>query len=243
MIGCMARNGVFLGRSHKVDRDASKKADDGGFETVESVLVDRALEGDLLAFQELVTRYQRRVYAVAFGIMGNAHDAEDIVQEGFLKAFRNLPSFRRQSSFYTWLYRIIYNLSLDEKRRRYRHVESSVGETSALDASATRTVDGGELLGRVANPDVAYDRGELRSQIARAIESLSAEHRAVILLREVEGLSYAEISDVVDCSKGTVMSRLHHARRRLQKILVDWEVVETRGERSGDAEDRINERE
>ena len=183
-------------------------------------LVERACSGELEAYRELVERYQQRVQSVAMGIMGNFSDAEDVTQEAFVKAFRNLQSFRKQSSFYTWIYRITYNLAIDEKRKRFRHVETSTDDSAAIDRRVQRASQEGTL--RVVKEDAPdeYLKGlELKQQIDLAMSELSEEHRAVIILREVEGLSYSEISDVVGCSKGTVMSRLHHARKRLQGAL------------------------
>lgn len=189
-------------------------------EITDDILVTRTLAGDTGAFRILVERYQQRVHAVALGVLGNFQDAEDVTQDAFLKAYRNLASFRGQSSFYTWVYRITFNLAIDERRKRYRHVETSVGETAVLDVvTEPRDRGGPPLLSESPKPDEEAERGELREQIKRAIAGLSPEHRAVIMLREIEGLSYAEISNVVGCSKGTVMSRLHHARRRLKRAL------------------------
>jgi RNA polymerase sigma-70 factor, ECF subfamily len=183
----------------------------------------RAKAGDIDAYRQLVERYQRRVLAVAMGIIGRYEDAEDIVQEAFLKAFRKLSLFKGESSFYTWLYRIVFNLAIDEKRKRYRYVESSTGDAQALAQAAQASQEKG--LGRntlhvaSAHPEEELQNARLRTRIKEAIDELNPVHRAVILLREFEGLSYAEISDLLGCSRGTVMSRLHHARKRLQKAL------------------------
>lgn len=189
-------------------------------------LVDRAREGDHAAYRELVEQYQHRVYAIALSILGNPEDARDISQEAFLKAYRNLGSFRGQSSFYTWLYRIVFNLSVDLSRRRYRHREVSVGDSLGYERMSA---DESAPLGHSTNlatdlpgPEEVLDRSELGVGIKEAMDSLSPEHRAVVILREVDGLSYAEISDVVGCSKGTVMSRLYHARKRLQRSLAEF---------------------
>jgi len=182
-------------------------------------LVQRATAGDHSAYRELVEKYERRIYAVVFGVMGSRADAEDVTQEAFLKAYRNLKSFRGKSSFYTWIYRIAYNLCLDEKRRKYRKVESVTGEIAELERSAEQSTDERSLLTKLPSPDEMVHRGELNKEIGQALQQLSEEHRAVIMLREFEGLSYEEISVVVGCSKGTVMSRLHHARRKLQSLL------------------------
>lgn len=203
----------FLSRTGVRERIVKSQIRDGD-------LVERACSGDLDAYRELVERYQQRVQAVAMGIMGNFSDAEDVTQEAFVKAFRNLRSFRRQSSFYTWIYRITYNLAIDEKRKRFRHCETSTDDNEAIDRGMQRASQENTLhVVKESSPD-EYLRGlELKGQVDQAMQELSHEHRAVIILREVEGLSYSEISDVVGCSKGTVMSRLHHARKRLQQAL------------------------
>lgn len=185
---------------------------------VDLPLVERAVGGDLLAFRQLVEKYEKRVFSIAFGVMGNHQDAEDVTQEAFLKAFRNLSSFRKQSSFYTWLYRIVHNLSIDERRRRYRTAELSSGDSQSLDLATKGGLDSPNA-GASEQPDDEFERTQLRQHITEALEELSPDHRAVIMLREVDGLSYAEISDAVGVSKGTVMSRLHHARKKLQKVL------------------------
>ena len=214
---------------------------------VDHGLVERAREGDARAFQELVSRYQNRAFSVALGVVGRREDAEDVVQEAFLKAYRNLGSFRGQSSFYTWLYRIVFNLAIDLSRRRYRHAESSIGDNATMDAVAQhKPEDAGDLIGGIRGPEEEINRVALGKRLAEAIDGLSPNHRAVIILREVEGLSYQEISDVVGCSKGTVMSRLHHARKRLQRSLaefVNWrtregaESAEETGAHDDDGED------
>jgi len=212
------------------------------------LLVERARGGDLEAFRSLVEKYQARAHSIAMGVISNRDDAEDIVQDAFLKAYRNLASFRGQSSFYTWFYRIVFNLAIDLSRKRYRRSESSLGDDSTLDAlNLHSSEDSGNLLGSVPTPEQVLSRSGIAAAIRKAIEGLSAEHRAVIVLREIEGLSYTEISEVVGCSKGTVMSRLHHARKRLQRALADYTPLknETRGEKrsateSEDAEDEEN---
>lgn len=202
----------------KAENDAAEQTSDG-----DRVIVERARGGDLQAFRSLVDKYQSRAHSIAMGVIGNREDAEDIVQDAFLKAYRNLSSFRGQSSFYTWFYRIVFNLAIDLSRKRYRRSESSLGDDNAIDAlNLQSSEDSGNLLGHVPTPDQVLHRGDVAANIRKALENLSPEHRAVIILREIEGLSYSEISDVVGCSKGTVMSRLHHARKRLQRALIDF---------------------
>lgn len=204
----------------KVDSVKNTEVPVAETEDIDRSLVERTIAGDKNAFRTLVERYQSRAHAIALGVVGNYEDAEDIAQEAFVKAYRNLASFRGQSSFYTWLYRIIFNLSIDLSRKAYRRSELSMEDTATLDSVAhSANKDSGTYLSRVAGPEEHIRKVEIRSQFRKALSELSPEHRAVIMLREIEGLSYAEISQVIGCSKGTVMSRLHHARKRLQHAL------------------------
>ncbi len=178
-------------------------------------LVERARQGDREAFRALVERYQRKVAALALGMLRNREDALDIVQDTFTKAYQSLERFKGDSSFYTWIYRIGVNLCIDHQRRESRYVQ--VGN----DDDET-----GEELTPPSPEDLERDQPfedarstELGAHLVEAIKELTPEHRAVILLREVDGLSYEEISRVLDCPKGTVMSRLHYARRHLQARL------------------------
>ncbi|MBI4519113.1 MAG: sigma-70 family RNA polymerase sigma factor [Deltaproteobacteria bacterium] len=180
-------------------------------------LVRETRAGNAEAFRELVERYQRKVAAVAMGMVHNRDDALELTQETFVKAFENIGKFKGESSFYTWLYRIVVNLGIDYRRRERRH------PTVALDDQMR---NGGEipeeLLGSpVADPFREFRSHEIGERVSRAINELTPDHKAVILLREVEGLSYDEISRVMQCSKGTVMSRLHYARKKLQDKLRD----------------------
>jgi RNA polymerase sigma-70 factor (ECF subfamily) len=179
-------------------------------------LVQRTRSGDRDAFRELVERYQRKIAALALGMLRNREDALDIVQESFAKAYQNLDRFKGDSAFYTWLYRIAFNLCVDHQRRETRlgHVPLEVDEHG----------EGGAVLPPVdgARTDQPFERtrdAEIARRLADAIRELTPDHRAVILLREVEGLSYEEISQVLQCPKGTVMSRLHYARQKLQARL------------------------
>ncbi len=175
-------------------------------------LVRRSQSGDPRAFRELFDRYHRQVLAVAVGLTGNGDDAMDVVQETFVRAHKNLASFQGGSSFYTWIYRIAVNVGIDYRRRQSRRAE--IVQPEPVDenvADSDRTLD----------PPSAFERRELGDRILRAIDELTPEHKAAIILREIEGLSYEDISQVMQCSKGTVMSRLHYARRKLQAKLRD----------------------
>lgn len=191
-------------------------------------LVEIALCGDCKGFQQLVTRYQTKAHSLAYGILKNFQDAEDVAQEAFTKAYKNLAGFKGQSGFYTWFYRIVFNLSIDVSRKKYRKVETTTDEEKTLESFANAN---NSALGQLAlnsnafTPEEIHAHRELRSKINYALSELSDEHRAVVILREVDGLSYEEISDIVGCNKGTVMSRLHHARKKLQKFLADDYVV------------------
>ena len=181
-------------------------------------LITRVIKGDQRSFRELVQRYQQRVYAIAFGVVRNEEDALDITQEAFIKVHRHLPSFQGSSSFYTWLYRIVVNLCIDQVRRSGR--SALVDFDDGVDhGPAARDAEGRYQAIRIDDPARHLGRQELRGEIQRALDGLSQKHREVIMLREIEGLSYKEIAEVLDISVGTVMSRLHHARQNLQSAL------------------------
>jgi RNA polymerase sigma-70 factor, ECF subfamily len=178
-------------------------------------LIARLKAGEIAAFDLLVNRHQRRVHQLALGLMRNEHDAQEIVQEAFLRAYLGLNGFRGASSFYTWLHRIVFNLAIDAKRHPFRHRIN--WEAIAERADDTRAFD----LPRVHNsdPHETFARFELNCTLNSALSKLNSFHRAVIVMREVEGMSYQEMADSLRISKGTVMSRLFHARRRLQQRL------------------------
>jgi RNA polymerase sigma-70 factor (ECF subfamily) len=171
-------------------------------------LVERSRAGDLAAFEELVKRHQGRAYAIAYRLLGNREDAQEVAQEAFARAYFRLAEFRGTAQFRTWLYRILVNLATDLLRRRR---PGGVGEEVALRAVTTEE-----------NPGESLDRRELRQGIQKAIGGLPADLRTVIVLRELEGLSYSEIARVIRRPMGTVMSRLFHARRRLQQSLAPF---------------------
>jgi len=176
-------------------------------------LVRRCKEGDRQAFRELVERYQRKTVAIALGMLHDREDALEVSQEAFAKVFTNIQQFKEEASFYTWLYRIVVNLAIDRQRQKSRQplLDDDQGdEGSGIDA--TPAAAGSDPYEQVKDK-------ELGERIRAAIAELTPVHKAVILLREVEGLSYEEISEVLQCSRGTVMSRLHYARRRLQSLL------------------------
>lgn len=195
----------------------------------DDALVALVLEGDKNSYRLLVEKYQNKIFSLAFDILKTKEDAEDVVQETFVKAYLSLPSFKGQSSFYTWLYRIAYNMSIDVKRRVNRrggnHIEfreaGNVSNTGSDESSGGPTIVPEEAQ-TVEGPAEAFYRKEAGSRIKAVLDELSPEHRAVVVLREVDGLNYEEISEATGVPKGTVMSRLHYARKALQKALRDF---------------------
>ena len=195
---------------------ASTAPDSG--EVPDSDLVRRCQAGDTRAFDLLVTRYRGRVYAMTYHMIQNETEAWDLAQEAFIKAWRAMPRFKLDSSFYTWLYRIAHNVTYDWLRKRKIQGEGEFDD----ERTEHRVAAGAETAPHEdAPPDVALGRTELGNRIRAAISQLSPEHQQVILLREVDGLPYDEIARVVPCSMGTVMSRLFYARKKLQEMLKD----------------------
>ena len=182
-------------------------------------LVKRAQNGDDQAVRLLVERYQRKVYSIAFGVVRNREDALDITQDAFLKVHRNLPNFKGDSSFYTWLYRIVVNLGIDHVRKSGRVQKVDYDDTFKREEN----IDGAQASlspSRLDNDPVKnMSRKELAQQMQKALATLSPNHRTAIILREVQGLSYEEMAETMGISKGTVMSRLHHARKNMQAAL------------------------
>jgi len=176
-------------------------------------LLERARRGDRESFGGLVRRHQDRAFHLAYQIVRNREDALDISQEAFARAFTSLATFKAEASFTTWLHRIVVNLAIDGLRRRQRSGAVAYDEAQAAAEDAEVVHPGCE------DPAAMLEIKQVRALLARGIEELPPAQRAVLVLREVEGLSYGEISRAVGCSLGTVMSRLFYARRKLQRIL------------------------
>lgn len=183
---------------------------------LDAALLARAANGDGAAFQQLYARHHRRVHAVAYGLVRNAEDARDVVQEAFLRVFRHRADFAGQASFSTWLYRIVFNLSIDAIRRKGGRQAVEMDEEAGF---ITEAAGDGNVLRFESDPfDVAH-RKRLVAAMQQSLDKLPPYHRAVILLREVEGLSYEEMAEAMNVSKGTIMSRLFHARKKMQAML------------------------
>ena len=193
--------------------------------------VARAQRGDHEAFRVLVERYQSRAYGLALRILGNPDRARDALQESFLKAYAALDRFEGRSGFYTWLYRLVFNQCIDMKRR-----DRSAGHLEWDDEVARDVApEGAPAASGPSSPDLDLDRAQLREALADAIESLPAEARRTLVMREIDGLSYAEIAEALEIPKGTVMSRLHYARKRVRELLIERGAVEPPTRASGAA--------
>jgi RNA polymerase sigma-70 factor (ECF subfamily) len=182
-------------------------------------LVKRCQEGDSEAFDQLVTRYRTRVFGMIYNMVHNEQDAWDLAQDSFVKAWKSIKRFRGQSSFYTWIYRIVMNVTIDWIRKKQvkgtgAEFDDSI-QLKEIDP-ASKTMPQAEAL-----PYERMQHGEIRAQIDKAIAQLSPEHRAVILMKEIEDMQYHEIAEALGCSIGTVMSRLFYARKKLQNLLKD----------------------
>jgi RNA polymerase sigma-70 factor, ECF subfamily len=182
-------------------------------------LVKRCQEGDAEAFDELVTRYRTRVFGMIYNMVHSEQDAWDLAQDSFIKAWKSIKRFRGQSSFYTWIYRIVMNVTIDWLRKK--QVKSGGAEFD--DSIQLKEVDpASKTMPRAdALPSDTMQQKEIRAEIDKAIAQLSPEHRAVILMKEIDGMQYHEIADALGCSIGTVMSRLFYARKKLQSLLKD----------------------
>jgi len=182
----------------------------------EAQIVRRVLQGDVNAFEKLVTEYEKAVYAIAQRMTGNPEDAADMTQETFIKAYNSLQSFRGDSKFSVWLYRIASNVCLDFLRSRSRKqtvslsVEDDEGEEAQLD-----------IADESQSPEVLLERGLTRNAVRRGLDALPPDYRQILLLREIQGLSYDEISAALGIDIGTVKSRIFRARKRLCTFLVE----------------------
>jgi RNA polymerase sigma-70 factor, ECF subfamily len=182
----------------------------------DAALVERCRAGDVAAFEPLVEKYRQRVWRVAYNILRDREEAWHVAQEAFIRAYQALPSFRGQSAFYTWLYRIVMNVAAD--RGRSRGAQGRAFGTERVPEEDWERVLPDQNPGE-ESPDAAAARTEERAKIMRALDTLSEDHRRIIILGDLEGLSYREIAETLDIPMGTVMSRLHNARKRLRDAL------------------------
>lgn len=184
----------------------------------EAALVKRARQGDMGAYDDLVKRYQERIYATIYHMTSNHEDANDLAQEAFIKAFQALKSFKGGSSFYTWIYRIAVNKTINFLKQRKNRAQLSLND---LDFNAEHDPD---LVALISDKTPRRDAGlaELQEKLNAAMQKLSEHHRLVVTLHDVQGMSHEEIAAVMDCNIGTVRSRLFYARQQLQALLSDY---------------------
>lgn len=181
-------------------------------------LIQRVQHGDHAAFRRLVERHQRRAVSIAMGLVRDENDAREIVQDAFIRVYKGINAFQGSSSFFTWLYRIVTNLAIDLMRKPGRR-EAELNDNQAISEEAVDF----PLVSRIdgADPLDVMRRQEIAARLQAALEALPSYHRGAILMREVDGMSYEEIAVAMGVSKGTIMSRLFHARQKLQRALSD----------------------
>ena len=185
---------------------------------LEGDLVKNARRGDFTAYDELVKRYQQRIYATIYHMTANHEDANDLAQESFIKAFQALPSFKGGSTFYTWLYRIAVNKTINFLKQRKNRQHMSLND---LDFNAEHDPD---LMALISDKTPVREVGlsELQQKLNAALLKLSEPHRMVVVLHDVQGVSHDEIAEMMDCNIGTVRSRLFYARQQLQGFLAEY---------------------
>lgn len=199
--------------------------------SLDELLVERAKRGDVEAFEQLIGQYEKKVYNLAYRLTGRHEDASDIAQEAFLRAYSSLPDFRGDSSFATWLFRIVNNACLDELRKRKRQRLTSLDEPL--------TVEDGEMDRQLAiadtadGPEASLERVEVQRAVQESINALEEEYRVVILLRHMYGYSYNEIADTLGLNLGTVKSRLNRAKQALKEMFGSRELLAPRVVYSG----------
>jgi len=187
----------------------------------ETEMISRCQQGDQEALKEIFDKYHKKVYRIAYGVVRHREEALDIVQEVFIKLFRSIKNFKGKSHFYTYLYRMVMNTAIDHARKTGKQFISSLDDEGSFEPSD-------ELE---KGPERILLQKELEERVKGAMEKLPAEQRAALIFRDVEGLSYQEMAEAMGCSIGTVMSRLHYGRKRIQELLKDY--VELPGQSRG----------
>lgn len=181
-------------------------------------LVDQVLAGTISAYDWLVLRYKERLYGVLYNMTSNHEDTNDLLMETFDKAFRSLSTYQKNSSFYTWIYRIGVNRALNHLNKRKKTKNTfSLNDIEMNDQLEKQFADV-----KVMGGDRAAEMSELQKKLNESLQKLSDEHRVVVVLFDIDGLSHADIAKIVDCSEGTVRSRLHYAHQKLQKMLENY---------------------
>ena len=210
---------------------AERTKPSGEMESDDLSAVQRVQAGDMAEFANLVAKYQDRVFNTCWRICGHLEDARDLTQEAFLKALKSIGSFRAESGFYTWLFRIAVNLAVSHRRRESSRSAQSLESSGDGMATAGMTTPGGLRLVMPEEADTSMERREIHSRVVNAIQALESEQRAVVVLRDIEGMDYRRIGELLDIAPGTVKSRLHRARNALRKTLAP--VIEPKVEEDG----------
>ena len=182
----------------------------------EKDLIRKAKQGDMHAFEELILKHEKIVYNLALRMMNHSEDAKDISQEVFLKAYRSLSNFDERSAFSTWIYRITHNTCIDEMRKRKGKQNYSLEEELENEAGSMQR----QIADEGDTPEESLLREEQKSEILQALDSLSEEHKAAIVLRDMKGFSYEEIAEILEVSLGTVKSRISRARNQLKNEIL-----------------------
>ena len=178
----------------------------------ETEMISRCQQGDQEALKEIFDKYHKKVYSIAYGVVRQREEALDVVQEVFIKLFRSINNFKGRSQFYTYLYRMVMNTAIDHKRKAGKQFMSSLDVEGSFEPS-----DEPEK-----GPEKVLLQKELEERVKLAMDKLPAEQKAALIFRDVEGLSYQEMAEAMGCSIGTVMSRLHYGRKRMQESLKDY---------------------
>lgn len=181
-------------------------------------LVARAQSRDMAAYDELIRRYQRKIYQLVYNMTSNREDAEDLTQDVFVKAYKVLSYFKGESSFYTWVYRIAVNQTINYLKKRNRRAAMSLDD---MDQAVERDPDYVELRARESTVR-EVSLSELQKRLNEALQNLSEKHRAVVVLHDIQGIQKEEIGRMLGCSEGTVKSRLFYARKELQQYLAEF---------------------
>jgi RNA polymerase sigma-70 factor (ECF subfamily) len=190
----------------------------------ETAMISRCQQGDQEALKEIFDKYHKKVYRIAYGVVRQREEALDIVQEVFIKLFRSIKNFKGRSQFYTYLYRMVMNTAIDHARKAGKQFISSLDEEGSFEPSDN--IEKG--------PERVLLQKELEERVKSAMDKLPAEQKAALIFRDVEGLSYQEMAEAMGCSIGTVMSRLHYGRKRIQELLKDY--VDLHGQKRGSSE-------
>ena len=213
-------------RLNRVDAETAGGAE-GKASIEDALVIERVKNGDTAAFGELVRKYQDRVFNACWRLCGNLEDAKDLTQEAFLKTLEAISSFRYQSAFYTWLFRVAVNVTISHRRRRQRR------QTISLDDAGVGHQARG-LVREMGDADHQRDVTELNHELVQAMQGLDDDHRAVLVLRDIEGFDYKQISEILEIPQGTVKSRLFRSRMAMREAIQPW-LIENPVSRSHDA--------